>query len=287
MQKKRTRQQAKQLTRGKLLDIAEQALTETDFRASTLSIAQKASVAHGTIFFHFKNREELMLSVVRRLVLTVTEQLYAAYVDSRNLEEFLTDHFNTIRTHWRFMKALFSGFSNFNEEMKQEVIALLAVANYYLVESFDRWTNKGLIRTTAWQGTITYLSFFGDYMFEDNNLARNFIPKLIALLAECPPVDTEIRTEPGMPKTLCESCGMILHDVTDFAQQDPKSKYCRHCTSREGDLKDFDQVVETMIGFLKRTQVLSRESARKAALAILAKNPAWRQCKSKESPGKD
>jgi AcrR family transcriptional regulator len=275
MQKKRTRQQAKQLTRDRLLDIAEKVLMETDFRASTLSIAQKAAVAHGTIFFHFKNREELILSVVRRLVLTVTEKLYAAYVDSRNLEEVLTDHFNTIRTHWRLMKALLSGFSRFNDEVKQEVITLLAVANYYLVESFNRWTNEGLVRTTAWQGAITYLSFFGDYMFEDNNLAENFVQQLIDFLAESP-ADTETRTGHGMPKTLCESCGMILHNETEFALQDPKSKYCRHCTDQQGNLRNFDQVVETMTDFLKKTQVLSRESARKVAFAILAKNPAWR-----------
>ena len=276
MRKKRTRQQTKQLTRGRLLDIAEQVLTETDFKASTLSIAQKASVAHGTIFFHFKNREEMILSVVGRLVLTVTDKLYTAYVDSLNLQEFLTAHFHTIRTHWRLMKALLSGFSSFSEEVKQEVIALLAVANYYLVESFNRRTNKGLVRTTAWQGVITYLSFFGDYLFEENNLAEEFIQQLIDFLAEFPAPDTETRTEHAMPKKLCESCGMILHDVAEFALQDPKHKYCRHCTDQQGNLKDFDQVVEIMTDFLRRTQVLSKASARTAALAILAKNPAWR-----------
>ena len=283
MNKKRTRQQTKQLTRSKLLDIAEKIMIETDFKASTLSIAQNASMAHGTIFFHFKNRDELILSVVRRLVLTVTEKLYTAYVDSTSLEEFLTEHLRTIRTHSRLMKALLSGFSGFNETVKQEVIALLAVANYYLVESFNRWTDRGLIRTIVWQGSITYLSFFSDYIFEEDNLAENFIKQIIDFLSE-PKQAGANRAEHAEPKELCESCGMILHDIADYAQQDPKSRYCRHCTDNEGNLKDFDQVVETMIGFLRRTQVLGREGARAAALAVLAKNPAWRQ---KNVPGEN
>ena len=276
MNRKRTRQHAKQLTRGKLLDIAEKTMIETDFKASTLSIAKRASVAHGTIFFHFKNRDELILSVVRRLVMTVTEKLYAAYVDSTSLEEFLNEHLHTIGTHWRFMKALFSGFSGFNEDVKLEVIALLAVANYYLVESFNRWADMGLIRTTAWQGTITYLSLFGDYMFEKNNLAENFIKQIIGFLSETQQAGADRSAEHAAPKALCESCGMILHDTADYAKQNRKSKYCRYCTDNKGDLRNFEQVVETMTSFLMKTQVLNRESACKAALAILAKNPAWR-----------
>lgn len=276
MSKKKTRQQAKQTTRGKLLDIAEKIMIETDFKASTLSIARRASVSHGTIFFHFKNRDELILSVVRRLVMFLTERLYTAYVDSVSLESFLTEHLHTIRSHWRLMKALLSGFSGFNEDVKQEVIVLLAVANYYLVESFNRWTDKALVRTTAWQGSITYLSFFGDYMFEDNNLADNFIKQTIDFLSQTQQTDADRGAAYATPKALCASCGMILYDIADYSRRDKTSKYCRHCTDHQGDLMDFDQVVETMTGFLMRTQVLRRESARKAALSILAKNPAWR-----------
>lgn len=276
MKKKRTRQQAKELTRGKLLDIAEKTMIETDFKASTLSIARKASVAHGTIFFHFKNRDELILAVVRRLVMSMTERLYTAYVDSANLEEFLTEHLHTTRTHWRLMKALLSGFSDFNEGVKREVIVLLAVTNYYLVESFNRWADKGLIRTTAWQGIITYLSLFGDFMFENNNLAENFIRQVIDFLSRPQQAGADRSDEHTAPKVMCESCGMILYDVADYARQDRQSKYCRHCTDHKGDLKNFEEVVEIMIGFLMRTQVLNRESAREAALAILSKNPAWR-----------
>jgi AcrR family transcriptional regulator len=287
MQKKLKRQRAKQLTRDKVLDMAERVFIKTDFKASTLNIAKNASVAHGTIFFHFKNRDELILSVVRRLVLTVTEKLYVAYVDSENLEGFLAAHFQVMRTHWRLIKALLSGFSDFNEDVKQEVIALLAVANYYLVESFNRWADKGLIRTTAWQGTIVYLSFFGDYMFENDNLSENFIQRMMTFMSETgQPGTGKLADHPG-PKKLCQSCGMILHDTADFAQHDKSSRYCRYCADDQGTLKSFDQVVKTMTEFFQKTQVLNARSARKAALAVLAKNPAWKEYRTTKRINKE
>ncbi len=277
MEKKAKRQYRKQLTRNKLLDIAENVLVKTDFKASTLSIAQDASVAHGTIFFHFRNRDDLILSVVRRLVFNVTETLYVAYVGSECLESFLEAHGQTVRTHWRLIKALLAGFSDFNDNVKQEVIALLAVANYYLVESFNRWADKGLIRTTAWQGTMVYLSFFGDYMFEDKNISDNFMQQFVKFVG-----NTQAAGVRGLPalagsKKLCQSCGMILHDAADFAKHETTSKFCQYCTDKEGSLKSFEEVVKTMTAFLQSTQVLKTRSARKAALAILAKNPAWRE----------
>jgi AcrR family transcriptional regulator len=277
MREKTTRKRAKQVTRVKLLKMAEQTLVDTDFKASTLSIARRASVAHGTIFFHFKNRDELILSVVRRLVLTMTEKLYAAYVDSHSLNAFLLQHFQTIRAHWRLIKALLAGFSNFSDDVKQEVVALLAVANYYLVESFNRWADKGLVRTTAWQGVIVYLSFFGDYMFEKKNISEEFIQQLLNFLGETKESKISVLPDHTADKKLCESCGMILHEAADFAKQDITSKYCRYCTDKQGSLKSYDEVVETMTTFFEKTQVLNTNAAHKAALAVLAKNPAWKQ----------
>ncbi|UCD19082.1 MAG: TetR/AcrR family transcriptional regulator [candidate division WOR-3 bacterium] len=280
MHKNPMRKHVKQVTRSRLLDVAERVLLETDFRSSTLNIAEKASVAHGTVFFHFKNRDELILSVVRRLVLTVTDRLHAAYVQSESLEKFLIEHFHVVRLNWRTIRALLSGFSSFSEDVKQQVIALLAVANYYLVESFNRWADKGLMRTTAWQGVMTYLSFFGDYMFEDNNISKDFTEQFINLMGK-PQNNAAPITAEETAKVLCESCAMILHRATDFANQDTTNRYCRYCTDEQGNLRSFDAVLKTMTTFLEKTQVLNKKSARNAALVVLAKNPAWKDVTTK------
>jgi AcrR family transcriptional regulator len=265
------------ITKKKLADVAEQAFVSSDFKASTLDIAKKAAVAHGTIFFHFKNRDELILSVVRRLVLQITDQLYSAYVESRSLEEYLSKHFEVFRANWRLIKSLLSGFSDFNDDVKHEVISLLAVTNYYTIESFNRWADKGLVRTNAWQGTLVYLSFFGDYMFEQKNISEKFTEQLLTFVTGAKRTDTQEVAELDTAKKLCRSCAMILHAQDDFPKGDTTSEYCRHCTDDDGNLKAFHEVLDTMTGFLERTQILNATAARRAALAVLAKNPAWKE----------
>jgi AcrR family transcriptional regulator len=265
------------ITKKKLADVAEQAFVSSDFKASTLDIAKKASVAHGTIFFHFKNRDELILSVVRRLILQITDQLYSAYVESRSLEEFLSKHFEVFRANWRLIKSLLSGFSNFSETVKHEVISLLAVTNYYTIESFNRWADKGLVRTNAWQGTLVYLSFFGDYMFEQKNISEKFMEQLLAFMCHAPRTAVQEVTADEAKKKLCHSCGMILHAPDDFPKGNTKGEYCRYCTYEDGSLKSFHDVLDTMTSFFEKTQILNTTAARRAALAVLAKNPAWKE----------
>jgi AcrR family transcriptional regulator len=272
-----SRKRHKIITKRKLADVAEQAFVSSDFKASTLDIAKKASVAHGTIFFHFKNRDELILSVVRRLVLQITDQLYSAYVEARSLEEYLSKHFEMFRANWRLIKSLLSGFSDFNDNVKHEVISLLAVANYYTIESFNRWADKGLVRTNAWQGTLVYLSFFGDYMFEKRNISEKFIEQLLTFISGTTRTDTPEVTELETTKKLCRSCAMILHVQNDFPEGDTSSEYCRYCTDEDGNLKSFHDVLDTMTSFFERTQILNTTAARRAALAVLAKNPAWKE----------
>lgn len=273
------RDQAKLATKIKVLEVAESSFIETDFKATTAQIAGRAGIAHGTIFFHFKDRDELVLAVVRHLVPRITNVLYEAYRDSKNLQEFLTRHLDTVRSDWPIFKSLFSGFSDFSEETKQEVVSLLSVINYYLIEAFNRWTDHGFLRTMLWQGSLVYLSFLGDYMFDKNKISEKFVQALIPFISRFPTTkdSTDKLKKPKRKKKLCMSCGMLLDSQEDYPMGDTSKDYCRYCEGEDGVLKSFDDVCDTMTTFLQSTQVLNSETARQAAFAILAKNPAWKE----------
>ncbi|UCG91650.1 MAG: TetR family transcriptional regulator [candidate division WOR-3 bacterium] len=276
MRKSTKRSEAKLATRERLLDIAEATFVNTDFKASTFAIARKAGIAHGTIFFHFKNRDELVLAVVKRLVKRMTDALYEAYKNANNLEAFLSVHVEAVRTNWALFKALFSGFSKFNDRTKQEVLSLLSVINYYLVEAFNKWTDNGLVRTILWQGALIYLSFFGDYMFDKKKISEKFIQRLLSFSSTSRP--KEERHEEGLleEKKLCQSCGMIFHSAEDFPMGDMSKIYCKYCAREDGTIRPFNEVLNTMITFFEKTQVLNRKAAQQTARAVLAKNPAWK-----------
>ena len=275
-----SRNQAKLTTKNKVLGAADSAFVKSDFKASTLQIAKQARLAHGTIFFHFKNRDELVLSVINRLILKITDSLYSAYKEADNLQEFLSIHFETIQSNWQLFRALVSGFSDFNDETKQEVITLLSVMNYYLVEAFNRWADHGLVRTVLWQSTMSYLSFFGDCMFEKKNISEEFIQALINFI--CDSLD---KTKKGKRKVkdkieekrLCISCGMIFHSSDDFPMGDTSRKYCKYCAHEDGRIKSFDEVLDTVTDLIQKKQGLKSEVARTAAFVVLSKNPAWKE----------
>lgn len=178
------RAQVKLITRERLLDIAESSFVKTNFSSSTLVVAKEAGVAHGTIFFHFKNRDELVLEVVKRLVLRITDALDTTLRNAPNLKEFLSAHLETMYSNWQLFRALLLGFSSFKDETKQEVITMLAGVNYHLIDAFEKWADNGLCRTILWHGTMIYLSLFGDYMFDKDRVSEEVTQKIVSFLSK-------------------------------------------------------------------------------------------------------
>jgi hypothetical protein len=73
----------------------------------------------------------------------------------------------------------------------------------------------------------------------------------------------------------CISCGMPMRTEQEHAAADPAKPYCVHCATDSGDLKTYDEVLHGFTGFLRRTQGLHEEAARRTAADVLATRPAW------------
>ena len=70
-----------------------------------------------------------------------------------------------------------------------------------------------------------------------------------------------------MAKTPCESCGMPIE----------AGPYCQYCIDEEGNLQAFEERLERMTQWMRRTQDgLSQEAAELKALDHMATMPAWR-----------
>lgn len=275
MKRKMKRRIAKEATRKKLLQAAEAMFVESDFTASTYAIAKKANISHGTVFFHFKNRDELIIAVVRCLVARLTDILYEAYRNASSLDDFLRHHVFAFRSNWPLLKALLSGFVTFNAEIQAEVRVLFSIVNYYLIQAFNTWTDNGLIRTTLWQGALVYLSFFGDDMLEQEDVSNQFIAGLRVFIGSGKKPYRRKRAKRKIKH--CMSCGMLLGSAKNRAVGNGRMRYCRYCTTADGTLKPFDEVLNVMTESFQKTQILSEDAAHRAAFAVLRKNPAWKE----------
>lgn len=71
------------------------------------------------------------------------------------------------------------------------------------------------------------------------------------------------------------SCGMPMTKPEDFGGGSTDNLFCAHCTTEDGSLKSYDEVLEGMTGFMMMTQKMNRSTAEGAARGYMSKMPAW------------
>ena len=75
---------------------------------------------------------------------------------------------------------------------------------------------------------------------------------------------------------MCIACGMPMKTKDDFAMGDESKDYCVYCARPDGTMQSYDEKLESMTGFIIKTQGLDEKAARSAAKGMMEKLPAWR-----------
>ena len=75
----------------------------------------------------------------------------------------------------------------------------------------------------------------------------------------------------------CIACGMPMSKPEDFALGDPSKDYCVHCARPDGSMQSYDEKLESLAGFIIKTQGFNPEAARVSAKAMMEKLPAWQE----------
>jgi hypothetical protein len=74
----------------------------------------------------------------------------------------------------------------------------------------------------------------------------------------------------------CIACGMPMKESEDFAMGDSEKDYCRYCARTDGTMQSYDEKLSSLTGFIVKTQGLDENVAKNAAIAMMAKLPAWK-----------
>jgi len=74
----------------------------------------------------------------------------------------------------------------------------------------------------------------------------------------------------------CIACGMPMEKLEDHAPGDVTKGYCLHCARPDGSMQSYDEKLDSMAGFIVKTQGLDREAAMAKAREIMAELSAWR-----------
>ena len=77
---------------------------------------------------------------------------------------------------------------------------------------------------------------------------------------------------------VCIACGMPMTKPEDYPNQDESKDYCIYCARPDGSMQSYPEKLEGTADFLVKTQGLDKKAAHEAAIRILAKLPAWKEC---------
>lgn len=74
----------------------------------------------------------------------------------------------------------------------------------------------------------------------------------------------------------CIACGMPMENLSDYAMGDTEKDYCRYCARPDGSMQSYEEKLESLTGFIVKTQGLDIKAADAAARSMLSRLPAWK-----------
>jgi AcrR family transcriptional regulator len=127
------REKAKKETREKLLAAAKEEFIKNGLlNISTVDIAKRAGVAHGTVFFHFENKENLLVQVLDRELLKITDNLYRLLHRSNNFEELLDTYLDFLEKEEDFFVIIAQETPFYSPQLRRTIMGReAAIRNYF------------------------------------------------------------------------------------------------------------------------------------------------------------
>lgn len=158
------RKEEKEKTRKRIIKFAIDEFTEYGYRgAKTARIAEKAGVAHGTVFLHFRNKDTLLYEIIHERLFEVSNRLYSAIAESKNPENMLRVHLQHIGEELAFESMLARELPLFPQDLRRKIFAIRSgvIAQFYdvLIAEIQENRIKDINPTIAlnfWFGTINY-----------------------------------------------------------------------------------------------------------------------------------
>ncbi|MBD7912498.1 zinc ribbon domain-containing protein [Clostridium cibarium] len=75
----------------------------------------------------------------------------------------------------------------------------------------------------------------------------------------------------------CIACGMPMRTQSDYAMEDESKDYCIYCAKPDGTMQSYEEKLESMTGYIIKTQGLDGSAANNVAKEMLDKLPAWKK----------
>ncbi len=152
------RKKAKIETRQKLLAAAKQEFIQKGMlKISTVDIAKRAGVAHGTLFFHFQNKENLLVEVLDRELLKITDELNILLHDSSNIEELLVTYLDFLEREEDFFSIIARETPFYAPPLRRSIFGRESAIRTYFYQALEREITLGMCKAVDITPTLNFL----------------------------------------------------------------------------------------------------------------------------------
>ncbi len=169
------RDQQKKETRQKILQAAKQEFVQNGFlETNTKTIADKAGVAHGTLFLHFPTKHALIENVLETVLVSLDIQLEKMVSEQKGLEGLLNGYLDFIRDNESFFEVLAIELPHYPKDIRIKAYLNEASARNYFYNIIQRGVALGIYKKIDVKMSLTFL--FGTinyYLSNKRNILKN------------------------------------------------------------------------------------------------------------------
>jgi AcrR family transcriptional regulator len=165
----------KDATIENILNTAIKLFTKKGFlKVSTLEISEKASIAHGTLFFHFHNRSALIVACIYKVMNKLAKDLNESARNTDDVEKICYIFLNEIDNYRKFYCQLVKDIPHLPLHIQRMVFASLSGFSVHFVETIETAQKTKSIRQFepryamfCWFGVINYMFMYSDMLGTD------------------------------------------------------------------------------------------------------------------------
>ncbi len=141
------RDRQKSRTRERLMAVAFDLFSRRGIGVTTtVEVARGAGVSHGTVFAHFRTKEELVVSVIQRYTTRVVERIHERAGSGAGLEGVLAAHLAGLARYERFYARLVAEGASLPQRARTTLLGIQSAISFHLAAAAEREMEAGRIK---------------------------------------------------------------------------------------------------------------------------------------------
>lgn len=132
------RQKQKKATQSKILTVAMEQFSVHGFSVPTTDISKAAGLSHGSIFLHFKTKEELIDSVIMEFFDKLNGQIHRTAKNTSRIEDLLNGHIVMLQEHEGFYANLITQLSSLPKHTQEKLFAYQSTLSYHFEQVLSK-----------------------------------------------------------------------------------------------------------------------------------------------------